>query len=82
MDVMARGSSIVTIRTGLSYKREENLYQKLVDENISVSHRGALGVYGIRLSPHIYNTVDNVEVFLETLFETIGELGCGMATCY
>jgi len=72
MEVITKGSSIVTVRTGLRYLDEEELYQKLVEEGISVSHRGALGVYGIRVSPHIYNTTEDSEVFLEALFGALG----------
>ncbi len=68
LEVFAEGSSIVTIKTGLDYQAEERLYEKLVAEGISVSHRGVLGHYGIRASPHLYNTKDDVETFLEALF--------------
>ncbi|WP_148882790.1 aminotransferase class V-fold PLP-dependent enzyme [Thermococcus aciditolerans] len=73
LEVLAEGSSIVTIKTGLSYEEEEKLYQKLAAEGISVSHRGVLGHYGIRASPHLYNTLDDVEMFLEALFGAMGE---------
>ncbi|KUH34611.1 aminotransferase [Thermococcus celericrescens] len=72
LEVLAEGSSIVTIKTGLSYEEEERLYQKLAAEGISVSHRGVLGHYGIRASPHLYNTLDDVEMFLEELFTVMG----------
>ena len=72
LEVFAEGSSIVTIKTGLDYQAEERLYEKLVAEGISVSHRGVLGHYGIRASPHLYNTKDDVETFLEALFGAMG----------
>ena len=46
---------------------------ELAAEGISVSHRGVLGHYGIRASPHLYNTKDDVETFIEALFGAIGE---------
>ncbi|ASA76923.1 aminotransferase class V-fold PLP-dependent enzyme [Thermococcus sp. 5-4] len=73
LEVLAEGSSIVTIKTGLSYKEEERLHGKLAAEGISVSHRGVLGHYGIRASPHLYNTPEDVETFLEALFGAMGE---------
>jgi len=72
LEVLAEGSPIVTIKTGLSYEEEERLYQKLAAEGISVSHRGVLGHYGIRASPHLYNGREDVEMFLEALFEGLG----------
>ncbi|NJE30532.1 aminotransferase class V-fold PLP-dependent enzyme [Thermococcus sp. 18S1] len=73
LEVFAEGSPIVTIKTGLSYEEEERLHEKLTAEEISVSHRGVLGHYGIRASPHLYNTKDDVETFLESLFGAMGE---------
>ncbi|QDA30754.1 aminotransferase class V-fold PLP-dependent enzyme [Thermococcus indicus] len=73
LDVFAEGSPIVTIKTGLSYEEEERLHKKLAAEGISVSHRGVLSHYGIRVSPHLYNTLEDVEAFLEALFGAMGE---------
>ncbi|CAI1492268.1 Cysteine desulfurase [Thermococcus nautili] len=67
LDVFSADSPIVTIKTGLDYNTEEELYQRLVAEGISVSHRGVLGHYGIRVSPHLYNEKEDVELFLEVL---------------
>ena len=72
LEVFAEGSSIVTIKTGLSYEDEERLHGKLAADGISVSHRGVLGHYGIRASPHLYNTLEDVEAFLEVLFGIVG----------
>ena len=72
LEVFTEDSPIVTIKTGLSYEEEERLYEKLTAEGISVSHRGVLGHYGIRASPHLYNTKDDVEAFLESLFGAMG----------
>ncbi|ASJ08571.1 aminotransferase [Thermococcus siculi] len=73
LEVFAEGSAIVTIKTGLEYKKEEEIHRKLADRGIAVSHRGVLGHYGIRVSPHLYNTMDDVESFLEALFEELGK---------
>ncbi|ASJ02205.1 hypothetical protein A3L09_02445 [Thermococcus profundus] len=69
--MFTEGSAIVTIKTGLSYGREEEIHKKLAENGIAVSHRGVLGHYGIRASPHIYNTVEDVEVFLEELMASL-----------
>ena len=72
LEVFAEGSPIVTIKTGLNYEEEEKLHGKLAAEGISVSHRGVLGHYGIRASPHLYNEREDVELFLEALFGAMG----------
>ncbi len=72
LDVFSTDSQIVTIKTGLDYSAEEALYQRLVAEGISISHRGVLGHYGIRVSPHLYNEREDVELFLEALLGTKG----------
>jgi len=71
LDVFSTDSPIVTIKTGLDYGAEEELYQRLAAEGISVSHRGVLGHYGIRVSPHLYNEREDVELFLEALFNAM-----------
>ncbi|WP_099209743.1 aminotransferase class V-fold PLP-dependent enzyme [Thermococcus henrietii] len=71
LDVFSTDSPIVTIKTGLDYSAEEALYQRLVAEGISISHRGVLGHYGIRVSPHLYNEREDVELFLEMLSRAI-----------
>jgi len=73
LEVFAEGSPIVTIKTGLSYEEEEKLHEKLTADGISISHRGVLGHYGIRAPPHLYNTKEDVETFLEALFGVMGE---------
>ena len=67
-------SPIVTIKTGLSFDEEKIIWRKLSESGISVSHRGSLGVYGIRVSPHLYNTKDDVEVFLEEFLTLIKKI--------
>jgi len=66
-------SAIVTIKTGLSYEKEE-IYQQMIAEGIKVSHRGALGHYGIRVSPHLYNEMEDVEIFLNSLVDYLSKL--------
>ncbi|ALV62837.1 Cysteine desulfurase [Thermococcus sp. 2319x1] len=67
-------SAIVTIKTGLSYEKEEEIYQQMIAEGIKVSHRGALGHYGIRASPHLYNEMEDVERFLDSLVDSLSKL--------
>jgi len=67
-------SAIITVKTGLSYEKEEEIYQQMLAEGIKVSHRGALGHYGIRASPHLYNDMDDVETFLNSLVESLSKL--------
>ncbi len=66
-------SAIVTVKTGLSYEEEEEVYRRLSERGIAISHRGVLGHYGIRVSPHLYNTREDVELFLEELFRAMGQ---------
>lgn len=67
-------SSIITVKTGLSYEKEKKIYQRLLEEGIKISHRGVLGHYGLRISPHLYNDMDEVEIFLEHLFKYLVKL--------
>ena len=39
----------------------------LTERGISISHRRVLGHYGIRVSPYLYNTKEEVKLFLEAL---------------
>ncbi|WP_461863350.1 aminotransferase class V-fold PLP-dependent enzyme [Thermococcus sp.] len=72
LGVFGGDSAIVTVKTGLSYEGEEEVYRRLSERGIAVSHRGVLGHYGIRISPHLYNTMEDVELFLEELFTVMG----------
>nr|WP_297499266.1 aminotransferase class V-fold PLP-dependent enzyme [Thermococcus sp.] len=67
LEVFSTDSPIVTVRTGLDYPKEEELYLRLASEGIAVSHRGLLGYYGIRVSPHLYNDREDIELFLGSL---------------
>ncbi|MDV3103044.1 aminotransferase class V-fold PLP-dependent enzyme [Thermococcus waiotapuensis] len=72
LGVFGENSAIVTVKTGMSYEGEEEVYRRLSGRGIAVSHRGVLGHHGIRVSPHLYNTVEDVELFLEELFGAMG----------
>jgi len=64
-------SSITTFKLrNISLKEHYNIVAELKKRNIIVAARGAGGLGGIRVSPHLYNTVDD----LEKLFEVIKEL--------
>lgn len=67
-------SAIVTIKTGLNYEKEEEIYQQMLAKGIKVSHRGALGHYGIRVSPHLYNEMEDVEIVLSSLVDSLSKL--------
>ncbi|MDK2914916.1 MAG: hypothetical protein PWQ79_1831 [Thermococcaceae archaeon] len=71
LEVFSGDSAIVTIKTDLSYEMEEEICRLLAEMGVAVSHRGVLGHYGIRASPHLYNTMDDVEVFLEGLLKAL-----------
>ncbi|MFA4701144.1 aminotransferase class V-fold PLP-dependent enzyme [Pyrococcus kukulkanii] len=58
-------SQIVLIRTGLGFEKEKEAVTRLKEEGVVVSLRGAKGIYGIRVSPHLYNTEEDVEVLIE-----------------
>lgn len=60
-------SGITLINTGLSKKEEYEVVKALNERGVAVSHRGASGISGIRVSTHFYNTRDDVETFLDEL---------------
>jgi len=60
----SRRSGIVNISTGNS----KELYAFIVDKNISVSYRQG----GIRISPHFYNSPDEIEYLLSMISEFTG----------
>ena len=60
-------SSITNISLGMKYTKELELVRRLSEQGIQVSYRGAAGISGIRISPHFYNTKEDVEKFFEEL---------------
>jgi len=64
-------SPIATIKTGLGFEEEGKLCESLKNEGIYVSHRGLLGIHGIRVSPHLYNDKEDVEIFMEEFFRLL-----------
>lgn len=44
-------------------KNNEKIVEKLAEKNIIVSHR----MFGIRVSPHFYNTLDEIDIFVKEL---------------
>lgn len=62
-----RHSGIVLAQTGLGNSDEMGVVGKLRERGVIVSYRGARGVRGIRVSPHLYNTKEDVSIFVEEL---------------
>ncbi|MEM0374464.1 MAG: aminotransferase class V-fold PLP-dependent enzyme, partial [Sulfolobales archaeon] len=60
-------SSITTISTGRGYDYEMKLVREMRDEGIQVSYRGSTGIGGIRISPHIYNDENDIEILFSKL---------------
>lgn len=62
-----RWSGITLVSTGLSKKEEYEAVKTLGERGVAVSHRGASGISGVRVSTHLYNTKDDVDTLLEEL---------------
>lgn len=62
-----RASSIITFRTGLGKEMDNRIVEYLKNKGVMVSYRGARGIGGIRISPHLYNTKEDIDVFFEEL---------------
>lgn len=60
-------SSITTISLGLKYEDELNLARKLREKKMMISYRGAAGIGGIRISPHLYNEKAEIETLMEEM---------------
>lgn len=60
-----RYSSIVLVSTGRGISFDMKLARTLRSTKYMVSYRGAKGLGGIRISPHLYNTLDDVEAFFD-----------------
>ncbi|MEM2005583.1 MAG: aminotransferase class V-fold PLP-dependent enzyme [Zestosphaera sp.] len=60
-------SGITLVKTGLSKREEREAVRALGGKGVAVSHRGASGISGIRVSTHLYNTKEDVDTLLEEL---------------
>ncbi|MEM2136938.1 MAG: aminotransferase class V-fold PLP-dependent enzyme [Candidatus Methanomethylicia archaeon] len=60
-------SSITTINLGKGYEEEMNIVKELRGEGIQVSYRGSSGIGGIRISPHLYNDENDVEMLFSKI---------------
>lgn len=59
-----RFSPIVLFTAGKGFKEDIDLVKNLKSQGILVSYRGARGIGGIRVSPHIYNTKEEIEALV------------------
>lgn len=53
--------SNIIVRIGPRFKKDMDLVKNLRNKRIIVSYRGAKELGGIRVSPHLYNTVEDIE---------------------
>ncbi|MCE4624302.1 MAG: aminotransferase class V-fold PLP-dependent enzyme [Desulfurococcales archaeon] len=68
-------SGILLVRTGMKPAREYELCKELERRGVAVSCRGQAGFHGIRISFHIYNNSDDIQVFVEELKRLSGGRG-------
>jgi len=66
-DEVMHWSGITLVKTRLNRMRELNIVEGLRKRGVMVSYRGASGVSGIRVSTHLYNTRDDVDVLIDEL---------------
>ncbi len=66
-DEVMHWSGITLIKTGLNRMRELNIVEELRKRGVMVSYRGASGVSGIRVSTHLYNTREDIDVLIDEL---------------
>lgn len=69
-----RHSGIVLAQTDLSASDEIGVVRQLREKGVAVSYRGARGVRGVRVSPHLYNTGVDISVFIEELAQATRKL--------
>ncbi len=62
-----RKTGIVLVQTGLSPGKEERLAKMLSKVGVSVSYREQHGIHGIRVSIHLYNNEQDLQVFVDEL---------------
>ncbi|AFN03862.1 aminotransferase class V-fold PLP-dependent enzyme [Pyrococcus furiosus DSM 3638] len=68
LGVTALGSSQITLlRLGVDYVKQREIVKNLEEKGIVVSLRGAKGIFGIRVSPHLYNTEDDIVTLFDEL---------------
>ncbi|AFK22604.1 aminotransferase class V-fold PLP-dependent enzyme [Pyrococcus sp. ST04] len=60
-------SQIVLLVGNVPYEDMKRVVSQLKDRGVVVSLRGAKGIYGIRVSPHIYNTKEDIELLFEEM---------------
>ena len=68
-DDQRRWSGITLVKTGVGKEKELKIVEELHKRGVVVSYRGALGVSGIRVSTHLYNSKEDVDVLIDELKE-------------
>lgn len=68
-------SGITLVKTGLSPGEELEVVRALKESRVVVSYRGALGVSGIRVSTHFYNSKEDIDTFVEELKRAVRKVG-------
>ncbi len=62
-------SSITTFRLSESFEEDRRIVKELRRKKIVVAARGSTGISGIRVSPHIYNTLEDIDLLISQLKE-------------
>ena len=60
-------SGIILVETGLPPQGDMSVAKILASRGVSVSARGQAGLHGLRVSLHMYNSLRDVDVFVEEL---------------
>ena len=66
-----RKTGIVLVQTGLPPSKEEAVAKSLNKVGVSVSYRDQHGVHGIRVSIHLYNNEQDLQIFVDELASAV-----------
>ncbi|MEM2024993.1 MAG: aminotransferase class V-fold PLP-dependent enzyme [Desulfurococcaceae archaeon] len=73
-----RYSSIVLVSTGRGISVDMKVAKTLRSTKYMISYRGANGFGGIRISPHFYNTLEDIEIFFEEFSRQVRSASSGI----